>query len=210
MQSLGVFAFVLCIVAGCHGNTFKLGACPRVVVMNNLDFDQFLGEWYVVQRFNPMATCTKILYNKTSDDSYTISEKSRPLGLNFNFHYQFIKPRHLNFLRNDTTSIFRAERDIAHFTLSTFGVIDTDYNNYAVVWGCDPVLFGSIQNVDILSRTPTPQTNLIKSVKETLKNLSIDYHPMDNVDQTRCEDSNSNSDGSSTDGDRNTNNIIAG
>ncbi|KAF8794493.1 apolipoprotein D-like [Argiope bruennichi] len=209
-MSVGLIAVLtLSVIAGCYGNTFKMGACPRVVVMDQFDFDRYSGEWYVIQRFNPMATCTKYAIEKGPDGVYTVNETSRPLGLNFGFHQQYIKARKINFLRNDTTSIFRLERNLVHFTLSTFGVVDTDYVKYAIVWGCDPVLFGSVQNVDILSRQPTLDTDTIKKAKDTLKEMHIDTSPLDNVDHSHCGNS-GNGDGSEGEGNANTNNIVAG
>ncbi|GBM87943.1 hypothetical protein AVEN_131556-1, partial [Araneus ventricosus] len=49
-----------------------------------------------------MATCTKFAIEKSPDGVYTVNETSRPLGLNFGFHQQYIKARKINFLRNDT------------------------------------------------------------------------------------------------------------
>lgn len=88
-------------------------------------------------------------------------------------------------------------------------MVSTDYDNYAVVWGCDPVLFGSVQNVDILSRTPSPDQDVLKAAKDIVKDMGVDYHAMDNVDQSHCAES-SSSEGSSGTVDRNTNNIIVG
>lgn len=85
-------------------------------------------------------------------------------------------------------------------------MVSTDYENYAVVWGCDPVFFGSVQNVDVLSRTPSPDQDVIKDI---LKNTGMDYHTIDNVDQSHCAES-SSSDWSSGTVDRNTNNIFVG
>ncbi|GIY62650.1 uncharacterized protein CDAR_217361 [Caerostris darwini] len=209
MSGIVFAAVVVSLIAGCYGNTFKMGACPRVTVMDNLDFDRFSGEWYVVKRFNPMATCTKFVIEKGADDVYTVNETSRPLGLNFGFHNQFIKARKIQFLRNDTTSIFRLERNFAHFTLSTFGVVDTDYDNHALLWGCDPVLFGSVQNVDLLSRTSSLDSEVIKAAKDILRDMGIDYSPLDNVDQAHCNPPGSGQ-GSSAEADKNTNNIIVG
>ncbi|KAG8193440.1 hypothetical protein JTE90_005087 [Oedothorax gibbosus] len=209
MSLVIVLACVLAAVGGCHGNTFRMGACPRVTVMEQVDFDKFSGEWYVIQRYNPMATCTKMVIEKGTDGTYAVNETSRPLGLNFGFHNQYMKARKVEFLKNDTKSIFRLERNFAHFTLSTFGVVNTDYDNYALVWGCDPVLFGSVQNVDILARKSNPEPEVLKTAKDILKDMQVDYHQIDNVDQSHCGDS-SNSEGSSVSVDRNTNNIVLG
>lgn len=208
MNSACVVVVLLCsLVASCTANTYRMGGCPRVHVMKTIDFDKFLGDWNVIQRFNPMATCTKISIEKGEDDQYFVNETSRPFGLNFNFHTQYVKPRKLNFLRNDTNSIFRIQRNLAHFSLSTFGIVDTDYESYAVIWGCDPVLFGSIQNVDILARDPKPSTETIKKARDSLKEMNVDIYPLDNVDQTKCERS-KDAEGSAVEINRNTNNIV--
>ena len=85
--------------------------------------------------------------------------------------------------------------------------MDTDYDNYAVVWGCDPVLFGSIQNVDILSRTNKLDKETIKKERDAMKEMNVDIYPLDNVDHTRCESS-TDSNESSGEVNRNTNNIV--
>ncbi|XP_054707545.1 apolipoprotein D-like [Uloborus diversus] len=204
MRSFAATLF-LALVAYCSGNSYKMGSCPRVVVMKSLDFDQFTGNWYVVQRFNPMATCTKISIEKDAEDQVMVNETSRPFGLNFGYHTQYLKPRKLNFLRNDTQSIFRLERNLVHFTLSTFGVVNTDYESFAVIWGCDPVLFGSIQNIDVWSREPKVNSEFLTKVRDIIKDMKVDFHPLDNVDQSRCESSSSETENA----DRNTNNIVA-
>lgn len=90
--------------------------------------------------------------------------------------------------------------------MSTFGIVDTDYENYAVVWGCDPVLFGSIQNVDILSRTSKLSAETIKKARDAMQEMHVDIYPLDNVDQTRCESGTDSE--NSGDVNRNTNNIV--
>ncbi|KFM71663.1 Apolipoprotein D, partial [Stegodyphus mimosarum] len=187
MSVMLVLAVVLSVLAGCHANSYRMGGCPRVTVMKSLDFDRFSGDWYVVKRFNPMATCTKISIEKGPEDVYTVNETSRPFGLNLGFNNQYMKARKVKFLRNDTNSIFRVDRNYAHFALSTFGVVNTDYDNYAVVWGCDPVLFGSIQNIDILARDPKPSADVLTSAKNVIKEMGVDSSPLENVHQSGCQ-----------------------
>jgi apolipoprotein D and lipocalin family protein len=209
MNAIHVLALLVCALVGtCAANTYRMGGCPRVSVMKNIDFEKFLGDWYVIQRFNPMATCTKLTIEKGPEDQYFVNETSRPFGFNLNFHNQYLKARKLNFLRNDTNSIFRLQRNFAHFSLSTFGIVDTDYENYAVVWGCDPVLFGSVQNVDILSRDPKASKDTIKKAKDAMKEMNVDIYPLDNVDQTRCIFNTDSADGTKSEADKNTNNIV--
>ncbi|XP_015904924.1 uncharacterized protein [Parasteatoda tepidariorum] len=202
MKILAVLLKTFFIIALCRGSDFKYGGCPKVVVMNNLDFDRFSGIWYVIQRYSPKATCTKIIFEKAPDGTYTMNETGRLLGLNSNTFDT--KTRKIEFLRNDSRSVFRAEKNITHFTLSTFGVIDTNYVMYAIVWGCDPFLFASVQNIDIMSRIPIPSKDLVKNAERLLKDLSIDYSSMKNVDQSNCTELPSTTTSSSKD----TNNIV--
>lgn len=74
------------------------------------------------------------------------------------------------------------------------------------MWGCDPVLFGSVQNVDILARDPKTSMEIIIKAMDILKKMHVDTYPLDNVDQTRCEN-NEDGERDRNQGDRNTNNI---
>ena len=53
--------------------------------------------------------------------------------------------------------------------LENFDVIATDYNNYAVVYGCNDLFFSFYREAWILSRTPRLSENYVDAAKDSLE-----------------------------------------
>ena len=52
--------------------------------------------------------------------------------------------------------------------MENFDVIATDYNNYAVVYGCNDLFFSYFREAWILSRTPRLSENYVIAATESL------------------------------------------
>lgn len=183
-----IVLFLAVFVTLGSGNFIKLtGECPQVPVLRSFDVNKFLGDWYVIQRYHPRNTCTKINIKKDDDGSYVITEYSRPLGISFlTFGRLRRTSRKIHFPSNNTDAIIKVHRGISRFPINTYGVVDTDYSEYAILWGCDSLILGTISNADIWSRNPTLDAKIVENARLKLKELKLDIHALKNVPRERC------------------------
>uniref|UniRef100_A0A336KHH5 CSON009565 protein n=1 Tax=Culicoides sonorensis TaxID=179676 RepID=A0A336KHH5_CULSO len=113
------------------------GACPANAVQSNFNISAYLGKWYEIKRyqtsFQQSGDCVTAQYALNSDNA-TISvvnqmtilpNKTAILSINGTGRLQSTEPPidgrlFVNFFGNE----------------SDYWVLNTDYNNYAVVWSC--------------------------------------------------------------------------
>ena len=65
-----------------------------------------------------------------------------------------------------SVSFFNSPIDLSK---SNYQVIDTDYNNYAIVYGCDDWFFSYTREVWLLSRTPRLDQKYIDYAKSVIE-----------------------------------------
>ena len=62
---------------------------------------------------------------------------------------------------------------LAHFNVTTYWILDTDYDNYSVIYHCNEAISGnhSVLNGWILTRETNPPLSLVSSKQQQLANL---------------------------------------
>ena len=159
--------------------TWEAGFCPTdPEPVGNFEADRYQGNWFEQYRdkdlwyeFNQdCTTASYFLYKDDPLDQY-------PIGVN-NRKYVYA---------TDTVTETRdpgMKRPFANARLDKDGkgavkfrffpegkyiVIDTDYNNYAVVYNCDDWFFGFTRAVWLLSRTPRLSQNYVDAAKAVIE-----------------------------------------
>ncbi|XP_076347314.1 apolipoprotein D-like [Tachypleus tridentatus] len=186
-----VFIVLIYVSVSLHlvcGRVFKLGSCPNVQVQENFNINKFLGQWYVIQRFQSSSQC--LTQNITVEDGdYYLSENGQLLNSDL---------LGINHISNHEGKLLIPKEDFparmeVEFTLNPFGkvnywVVMTDYNNYAAIWSCRRMLLGHLQNAEILSRKPTLDNLIINKIRGRFENYGVDEHNFSVIDQKDCRD----------------------
>ncbi|KAI4494135.1 hypothetical protein M0802_009169 [Mischocyttarus mexicanus] len=131
-----------------------LGWCPEYVPMANFDMNRFLGTWYEAERYFQLAEvisrCVMSNYTKGPDGKLRVSNEvtSRITGIK----------RILEGEIKQAAS--KAEEGKLHVKYTAlpltpethYSVLETDYDNYAVLWSCSGIGPINAQNAWVMTR----------------------------------------------------------
>ncbi|XP_022241422.1 apolipoprotein D-like [Limulus polyphemus] len=198
-----VFVVFLYVSASLHivcGRVFKLGSCPNVEVQENFNLNKFIGQWYVIQRFQSSSQC--LTQNITVEDGdYYLSENGQLLSSDLlGINQVSTHEGKLLVPKKDSPSKMVVDFPLTFITKSfmtnisdpfgkvNYWVMMTDYDNYAAIWSCRRMLLGHLQNAEILSRSPTLDKLIINKIRGRFENYGIDEHNFSVIDQKDCRD----------------------
>ena len=71
-------------------------------------------------------------------------------------------------------------------TRGNYWVLDTDYNNYSLVYSCSKMVGIKIENAWILSRQPTLDASTINRLQNLLRSNGVDPSKFTVTDQSNC------------------------
>lgn len=72
--------------------------------------------------------------------------------------------------------------------LKNYQVISTDYKTFALVWRCQPTLFGHRKTAQILSRTKSLSKEILEELQTSIRHIELrDNYTFNTVRQTDCE-----------------------
>ncbi|XP_053671598.1 apolipoprotein D-like [Anopheles nili] len=164
-------ACVLALVQMASGQLVTVGTCPEHPVHVNFDVERYLGLWYEIRRYEQVfqlgGECVTAEYSLNADDSVRV------------FNSMVVPPSQVR-----SSDIGRAviafpdgspleaklnvTFDAAPVEVSAnYWVLGTDYDSYAVVWGCFGV-GGTLraESAWILSRTPVLSVDAAAEAQE--------------------------------------------
>ncbi|XP_011504444.1 PREDICTED: apolipoprotein D-like [Ceratosolen solmsi marchali] len=151
-----VVALLIVAVAGIvHGQIPSLGFCPEYLPMVGFDMDRFSGIWYEAERYFQLtevaSRCVMSNYTKGPDGKFHVVNEvtSRFTGIKRVLEGEIRK------------APSKAEEGKLHVKYTTvplipletqYNVLETDYDNYAVLWSCSGVGPVHTQNAWIMTR----------------------------------------------------------
>ncbi|XP_023223180.1 apolipoprotein D-like [Centruroides sculpturatus] len=152
---------------------------------------QFLGEWYVIQRFQSNNRCIKQNISKTDDYAYKItyklSETRKSTTLSFLGLEQMIEQSsNIHFPYSNISSKMEVNLPLSVWGASNYWVVMTDYTMYAAVWSCRNMFFGQVQSADILSRTPRLDRLIIDKIRRRFEGYGINVNHFSVIDHSEC------------------------
>ena len=95
------------------------------------------------------------------------------------------------FKKNQTRAEMEVEYPLSNtgiINLKQYVVLATDYENYALVWGCHNMMVGHRQSAQIMSRTPTMDKKMVSELREVMANYELNQHYLTIVNQKGCEE----------------------
>jgi len=201
-----VFGLLLCVAAVFAHDEYR-GKCPTFTPMQGFDWNRFkAGKWYAVEKFDTtQSKC--ITYDFEEDDSgfkqvVQNSEITSIERLTVDNKFRYIGKLATPSSTNPANMLVRFQLNF--FGSASFVVMDTDYENYALICTCQSkrILFDALtfhrRSCTILQRTPERDTSITDEMKQLL-NAQV---PMDDgqladhdFDVVRHEFCNYNDDG---------------
>lgn len=163
--------------------------CPNIQVKQGFDVNRYLGKWYEIEKFyliwEANQRCIQAIY--TPIDSFTIGVNNS--GLDFRTN-EWINQIGKGYIKDQNEPAkLEIEFQVGPLTnKGTYWVIETDYDNFSLVYSCSKILGIRFEYAWILARTRTLDSNVIQQAKNTLKLYNIDTSKFLVADQNNCPD----------------------
>ncbi|KAL3290182.1 hypothetical protein HHI36_023542 [Cryptolaemus montrouzieri] len=184
MKCIILFALLLAV---CNAQVPSFGWCPDYVPMSNFDMERFLGKWYEAERYFQVSElgtrCVVSDYAKSANGKIYVSNEvtSRITGVK-------------RILGGDLELVGRAgegKLKVRYQTTpiastSTISVLDTDYENYAVLWSCSGYGPVHTQNAWVMTRERLPPGTIMQKAYGVLDRYKISRTFFQRTDQEGC------------------------
>ncbi|CAH1103586.1 unnamed protein product [Psylliodes chrysocephalus] len=177
------FSFVVLVSAQIP----SLGFCPDYLPMTDFDIDSFLGKWYESERyfqFSDIASrCVVTDYAKGPSGKIYVSNEvtSRLTGV------KRVIDGHLEL----SGRVGEGKLNVKYSTTplssqAILTVLDTDYDNYAVIWSCSGFGPLSAQSAWVMTRERLPSGPVLQKVYGVLDKFKISRTFFVRTDQEGC------------------------
>uniref|UniRef100_A0AAG5CZY5 Apolipoprotein D n=1 Tax=Anopheles atroparvus TaxID=41427 RepID=A0AAG5CZY5_ANOAO len=158
-----MFSYYLCLLCAllglAQGTIFERPCRSDVTVLQDFQVDKYLGLWYDLEHyeasFEQNTDCVTAEYSRYEDGSIRVFNSAVRLtdGLLYAVDGKAV-------LSYPDVDMLEAKLNVSFYGApndeSNYWVLDTDYDNYALVWSCEPI--GGERSLEyywLLSRTPT-------------------------------------------------------
>ncbi|XP_012286565.1 apolipoprotein D isoform X2 [Orussus abietinus] len=158
---------VLSALALARAQIPSLGWCPEYVPMADFDMNRFLGVWYEAERYfqlsEVVSRCVMANYTTTADGKFRVSNEviNRFTGVKRILEGE-IKPSPSKAEEGN----LRVKYTTIPLTPETqYSVLETDYDNYAVLWSCSGIGPVHTQNAWLMTRQRLPSGEVLQKVR---------------------------------------------
>jgi len=188
MESL--FTLLLCWTLVASGRAQITGwfeSCPKVQLKEKFDLNQYLGRWYEVEKYPnwfEKGSCNGAMYKLEEDGRVAVNNSELLKGGEFNFA--------IGEARVNPSGGNPASLQVRFSKWQPWGqylVLDTDYENYTVVYSCSNLLVTRLEFLWIMSRERTLSTENMEKIYTMLKGYGIKpkYLEAANQDEELCK-----------------------
>ncbi|KAJ2940628.1 hypothetical protein O0L34_g14733 [Tuta absoluta] len=165
------------------------GKCPDVSAMTGFDPKRFLGKWHEAERyfaiFEGAGKCVTAEYTENDNGGITVINKQLSI---LNGVQNGIKGEARQVGMPDEGKLeVRFPSMPANFP-APFWIVDTDYDSYAVVWGCNDLFLSHTRNAWILTRERNPPSSVIERALEAADKSNVNPNYFLKTDQEDCPD----------------------
>merc|ERR1712048_697121 len=189
------------IVGLCSGHDEYHGSCPVLTPMSGFNWDKFRdGKWFATEKFDTSSKCLTYEFKEDEDGDFLVEQTSVLTGLRRVSVDNKVKYRG----RLAAPYVSEPANMLVRFTLNPFGsasfvVMDTDYDNYALICTCQSkkflfeVLTFHRRSCTILQRSPERDTAISRKLHDLLNEQipgdddELPDHDFDVVTHTGCD-----------------------
>ncbi|CAH1265095.1 APOD [Branchiostoma lanceolatum] len=158
------------------GQVFNWGKCPDVPVKFNFSVEAYLGRWFEIARFPTIFEKGLKLLNQ--GEKKCCGDKTKAVGVAW---------------APDPAEPAKLKVRFSRFMpAGPYWVLNTDYNQYSVVWSCVNLFWGvaRLELTWILGRERTLDEYLLRDIVYELTKLKIDAVKFKWTDQNNCDGTN--------------------
>ncbi|CAG7838145.1 unnamed protein product [Allacma fusca] len=186
-QGLAVL-LVLVNAAVIYGQIPSFGRCPDFPVVGHFAANKYLGKWYEIEKYFTIfelgGTCITATYTDLGNGTIGV----------FNAMTEMLSRKRRTISGTavlDDPSDGQAKLSVTFPSIPFSGkapywVLDTDYDNYSVVWSCNNLALFNFQIVWFLSRSRNPTEEVRKKVYHTMESLGLSTNRLQVTEQTKC------------------------
>jgi len=193
--------FLAAIIGLCSAHDEYHGSCPVLTPMSGFNWDKFrAGRWYATEKFDTSSKCLTYDFKEDEDGDFLVEQTSVLTGLRRVSVDNKVKYRG----RLAAPYVSEPANMLVRFTLNPFGsasfvILDTDYDNYALICTCQSkkflfeVLTFHRRSCTILQRSSELDASISRKMHDLLNEQipsddgdELADHDFDNVSHTGC------------------------
>ncbi|XP_005180903.2 apolipoprotein D [Musca domestica] len=187
MKSLKQIAVLICLIQLGQAQVLNRGSCNKnIPTVQNFDATRYLGRWYEQEKypfiFELGGKCIYAEYGQLKNGDLSV----------YNYNINELTGRPNDILGSaklvDSGKLkVRFNNMPAFIGSADYWVLDTDYDNYAVVYSCTDVLgLFNAQVVWILTRERSPNPQYIEKARSVIKQNGLSLKPLQRTNQQGC------------------------
>ncbi|XP_050314569.1 apolipoprotein D-like [Anthonomus grandis grandis] len=182
-----LYLIISVVVCAVRAQIPGFGFCPDYLPMPHFDMNRFLGKWYEAERYfqfsEVAARCVVADYAVGPNGKIYISNEvtnrftgvKRVIGGNMD----------LTGKKNEGRFVVKYDT-MPSLTATTMSVLDTDYDNYAVMWSCSGLGPVNAQSAWLMTRERIPDTTTLQKAYGVLDRYKINRTFFVKTDQEGC------------------------
>ncbi|XP_050344333.1 apolipoprotein D-like [Nymphalis io] len=189
MSVLRAIAIFLCglILQVCSAQMMFPGSCPDVAAMSDFNANRYLGKWYEAEKyfaaFEFGGKC--ITANYDLNENGVISVLNRQIS-SFTGMKSEIKGEAMQVSRSDVGKLSVRFPSLPVKVDAPYWVVDTDYDNFALVWSCYEFGVFHTRNAWILTRERDPPVETLEKAYAAADKNNINRTYFLRTDQKNC------------------------
>jgi len=176
------------------GHEYFPGQCPNFTPMVDFDWDKFSsGIWFVTRKFSTKSSCLTYEF-KTDSDGFKSVEQVRqlPYSERVGLDHEYIYTGKLYSPQESTPAKMIVRFPLNVLGSSSYVVMDTDYDSYAMVCTCQDMdlflTYAHRRSCSILQREAAEDAGLTEKMSSLLDaQIEEASHDFDRIKQEGCE-----------------------
>ncbi|XP_054268678.1 apolipoprotein D-like [Macrosteles quadrilineatus] len=187
MKYLRTVLLVVAAAALARAQVPAFGWCPDYLTKADFDMEKYLGVWYEAERYVNVleagSRCVKTEYTMAKDGRILVSNEiqNRLTGIK-----RILAGEIRSIVKGTEAKLNVKYSQLPYPVETSYTVLDTDYDNYAVVWSCSGLGLFNTQNAWVMTRERNPSVTTLQKAYAVLDKYKIGRTFFVKTDQTEC------------------------